>query len=186
MRKFLALLFIIGLTQASVLLTNGDFEQPLNTGWYESTSGGNAVVDRATNYDTDPDYEARSLVNNGSGTAQLWQVVNIPTTDLQFAVKAKLYAWDNNADTLCCAGAAVIISYLDESGSLLGDTKICRFSEPFPWANSSTSHLIIASNTNWNNYSFNINDELNNLSGVNPQDVKKIKITLYAKTEHTC
>ena len=166
MLRFFAILGIIGLAQAGVLLTNGDFEQPLDTGWEQSSSGGTyVVINRATNYDSDPDYEAGVTIDSlaGGGIAQLWQEVFIPTTDLQFSANIKLYAWDNNADTLCCGGAALIINYLDESGSLLGDTKICRFTDPFPWSNTSTSHLIVAPNIEWNNYAFNINDELNSL-----------------------
>jgi len=185
MHKYLILFVLASICSASVLLTNGDFEQPLSNGWQLTEGGYYSVVGRATTYDPDPDYEACATDSFGS-YAKLWQTVDIPTTDLQFSVNAKLNAYDNNADTLCWAGAAIVISYLDANGALLGDTKICRFTAPCPWANSPTSHLIIASNTNWNPYSFNINSELSNLPGINPADIAKIEVALYAKTDHTC
>jgi len=190
MVKYLTALIIVlfGSGYAGVLITNGDFEEPLTTGWHQAAGGSYCYVDRATNYDPDADYEASARVDSlsGGGVAVLYQEVAIPTTDLEFSVNAKLFAWDNNADTLCCAGAAVIITYIDGSGTSLGETKICRFTDPFNWSNSSTCHLIISPDTNWHNYSFNINDELTNLPGVNPADIKKIKVSLYAKTDHTC
>ena len=185
MHKYVILFVLVSLSSASVLLINGDFELPLTNGWQQIEGGSYSVVDRATTYDPDPDYEACATDSFGA-YAKCWQTVDIPTTDLEFSVYAKVYAYDNNADTLCWAAAAIVISYLDATGSLLGDTRICRFTTPCPWTNSSTCHLIIASNTNWNSYSFNINSELSNLPGVNPSEVKKIEVALYAKTDHTC
>jgi hypothetical protein len=185
MHKYLILFLLAGICSASVLLTNGDFEQPLTTGWQQVASGSYSVINRATTYDPDPDYEAYAKDQYGS-YARLWQTVDIPTTDLEFAVNAKLYSYDNNADTLCWAGAAIDISYLDSYGQLLGETRICQVTTPCPWSNSATCHLIMAPNTDWNPYSFNINSELANLPGVNAADVSKIEVALYAKTEHTC
>jgi len=185
MKKHLILFVLASICSASVLLTNGNFEQPLSTGWQLTEAGYYSVVDRATTYDPDVDYEACATDSFGN-YAKLWQTVDIPTTDLEFAVNAKLYAYDNDADTLCWAGAAIIISYLDSYGQLLGETRICRFTTPCPWSNSSTCHLIIAPNINWNPYSFNINSELANLPGVNGADISKIEVALYAKTDHTC
>lgn len=185
MHKYVILFVLVSLSGASVLLINGDFELPLTNGWQQIEGGSYSTVDRATTYDPDPDYEACAKDQYGS-YAKLWQTVDIPTNDLDFSVNAKLYAYDNNADTLCWAGAAIVISYLDATGSLLGDTRICRFTTPCPWTNSSICHLIIAPNTNWNSYSFNIDAELSNLPGINPTDIRKIEVALYAKTDHTC
>ena len=185
MHKYLILFLVAGICSASVLLTNGDFELALTNGWQMTEGGSYSTVDRSTAYDPDPDYEARARDQYGS-YAKLWQTVDIPTTDLEFAVNAKLYAYDNNEDTLCWAGAAVVISYLDGNGQSLGKTMICRFTTPCPWVNTSTCHLILASDTSWHSYAFNINSELSNLPGTNGADVKKIEVALYAATDHTC
>jgi hypothetical protein len=187
MKKILAIsLAIIAVSYARGLFTNGDFEQDLTVGWTQAQSGANITFNRATNYDTDPDYEAYVYKGSGSGYAKLFQVVDIPSTDLIFTADAKIYAYDNNADTLCWAGAAVIISYLNASNSVLGETRICMRTAPCPWQNSSTLHLIPVSDSLWHNHSFNINDELANLPGVNPSNVVKIQIALFDTTDHTC
>ena len=185
--KIFISLFIVSLilyTQVLALeiITNGDFEEPLSTGWQESTSGSNITINRATSYDPDPDYEAYVGKSTGSGYARLYQIVNIPATDLDFSVNAKLYAYDNH--TSAWAGGAVVISYLDEYSSLLGETYICYRSTQCPWTNSSTSHLIEASDSLWHNYGFNIENELTNLSGVNPSDIKKIQVSLFNQIYH--
>jgi hypothetical protein len=185
MHKYLIIFALCGLCSASVLLTNGDFEMDLTIGWQQVEGGSYSVINRATTYHPDADYEAYAKDQYGS-YAKLWQVVNIPTTDLEFSVYSKFYAYDNNEDTLCWAGAAIVISYLDSYGQLLGDTKICRFTAPCPWTNTSTSHVILAPDTSWHLYSFNIDSELANLPGINSADISKIEVALYAKTEHTC
>jgi hypothetical protein len=182
MYRYLALLFIVSICGASVLLENGDFEQDLATGWLQATSGSNTTINRATNYDPDPDYEAYVYKGSGSGYARLYQVIDIPSTDIDFSVDAKLYAWDNHASAW--AGSCVLISYLNESNSLLGATRICVQSQGCPWNNSSTHHLINATDSLWHNYAFNIDDELTNLPGVTPSDIKKIQISLLDSTYH--
>lgn len=183
MRRLLVLLLIIcaGLFGEN-LLTNGAFEQPLSTGWLQATSGSNVTINRATTYDPDPDYEAYVYKGSGSGYARLYQVVDIPSTDIDFSINTKLYAWDNHASAW--TGACVLISYLNESNSLLGATRICARSPGCPWSSSSTHHLIDAADSLWHNYAFNIDDELTNLPGVTPSAIKKIQISLLDSTYH--
>lgn len=171
---------------AGNFMTNGDFELPLSNGWQQSSSGSSIIIDRATTYDPDPDYEAQAYKGAGSGYARLLQVVDIPVTDVDFSAKLKVYAYDNNADTLCWAAAALFVEYYNASGSILGTTRICMRTTPCPWINSSTCHLIVVPDSLWHNYSFNIEDELANLSGINPANVAKIGIALYDTTAHTC
>lgn len=187
MKKYVIIaLVFVGLIFADNLLINGDFELDLTTGWTKSSYGGNDTITRGTIYEPDPDYEAYVFKGYGSGYALLSQTIDAPSTDLDFSIKAKIYAYDNNADTLCWAASAVIISYINDIGMSLGNTKICRFTTPCPWQSTPTSHLITAVDSFWHTYSFNIDDELGNLPGVNPADVKKIEIALYDTTAHTC
>ncbi|OPX17930.1 hypothetical protein BXT86_03835, partial [candidate division WOR-3 bacterium 4484_100] len=120
-KKILIIALIpVGFLLAENLITNGDFEAPLNTGWVQDSYGSYITINRATNYDPDPDYEVYAEKGPGSGYINLYQSVDIPSTDLDFSVNAKLYAYDNNADTLCWAGSAVIIRYLNDLGARLG------------------------------------------------------------------
>lgn len=179
-------ILVISLSYSQGLITNGDFEQTLDIGWQRDSNGVNITINRATIYDPDPDYEAQVYKGAGTGFAELSQMVDIPSTDLLFTCNAKIYAFDNDADTLTWAAAALIISYLDDGGATLGETRICNFSTPCPWLSTPTCHLIIAIDSFWHNYGFNIDDELANVPGVNPADVQKISIALYDTTLHTC
>jgi hypothetical protein len=172
----------MAVSYARGLLTNGDFEQNLTIGWTEDHTSTNYLINRATNYDPDPNYEAQVYQGTGSGYAMLYQAVDIPSTDLAFTADVKLYAYDNHGSAWC--GAALIIFYLNASGARLGDTRICARSPQCPWANSSTRHIIDATDSLWHNYAFNINDELSNLPGVNPSNVAKIQIALFDSTYH--
>ncbi len=187
MRIFLATIIAIGFASAGNWLINGDFEQDLSMGWTTTQGGSYIYIDRATTYETDPDYELRAEKGAGSGFANVSQTIDITTpSEFNFSIKAKLYAYDNNADTLTYAGAAVRIIYRNTSGTFLGETRICQFTAPCPWQNTSTCHLIIASDSLWHNYSFNLQTELGNLPGVNPSNVKKVEIAFYDTTAHTC
>lgn len=177
MYRYLTLLFLAVLGSASVLITNGDFEQDLSVGWTETINGSNTSILRQTNYDPDPDYEAYVYKGTGDGYAKLAQTAHVPTTDLQFSVSVKLMASSNS--TTCWAGAAFVLTYMDNSGEILGTTMICRMSSASTWTNSPTRHLIVAADTNWNDYAFNINAEMDNLPGINPVDVARIEVSLY-------
>ena len=177
MRKYLSTLLILWTAvSASNYLTNGDFEEPLPSGWLQYGAG---VIIRGVNYDPDPDYEVFLYRTNPSGYAELCQAADIQTVDLEFSVSAKLYASSNSS--ACWAGAAVIISYLDSLNSYLGETMICYRSPACPWNNNDTCHVIPVVDTLWNDYAFNINDELTNIPGINPSHITKIRVSLLAR-----
>ncbi len=184
MRRYFASLLLVALGSASVLLTNGDFEQDLSVGWTLSgTMYSLDTVDRATNYDPDPDYEAR-VKKYDAPYVKLAQTVDIPTTDLQFAVDVKLYAEEFDPLDVYWATAAIVLYYQDAEDNLLGQTRICYNTPHCPYTNSNIFHMIeVGSGTNWYDYSFNVNDELDNLSGVNPADIAKIQVALYDTTD---
>jgi hypothetical protein len=186
--KFLVLIILAGVVGivpvfCLELVLNGDFEQPLATGWDEIIGAASYSISRSTHYDPDPDYEAQVSQGTGSGYVRLFQIFTVPSTDLDFAANLKLYAWDNSSGPW--AGAALIVSYHDDFENLLGETYICAYSADCPWTNTSTRHLIVASDSSWHPYSFNLASELfANLPGVNGADIKKIKISLYTQTYH--
>ncbi len=191
MRKYLLVTLILpaALVFAGNFLTNGNFENDLSVGWTSYMAGatyGYDTIVRGTGYEPDADYEVYTLSTFGYVT-RLYQTVDITTTsDFNFSIKAKVIGLDNDADTLCWGAGAVVVYYLNASGAVLGQTRICRFSPPCPWASSSTMHLIQAADTLWHSYSFVLNTELANLPGVTPSLVKKIQVCLLDTTAHTC
>jgi len=191
-KSVLVALCFLTTARAGDWIMNGDFEQKLCTGWSVYKSGPEIIIERMTNYDPDPDYEVQaykgSAGGNGSnGYIRIFQIINIPATDdFEFSANLKLYAYDNNADSLTYAASALIIGYYNGVGDVLGETRICQFTDPCPWQNTATCHLIYVNDSLWHSYNFNLNGELGNLPGVNPSEVKKIGIALYDTTAHTC
>lgn len=181
MQRFLLFLFIAAFCFASNYVTNGDFEQPLTTGWTQYTSSSYGFIGRSTGYHPDPDYEAQvrrqGSAGLGGGYDRLYQTVNItiPLEYIDFTASVKLDAYDSGTPW---AGAGCCLYYLNQSNVVLGVTRICRYSAGHPWTNTPTQHLIIASDTLWHNYSFNVGDELDNLPGVDPDAVAKIRVAL--------
>lgn len=181
MHRYLIFLLLATLASASVLITNGDFEQDLSAGWTQTIYGTAATITRGSGYDPDPDYEVYVYKGTGTGHAKLHQTAYIPTTDLDFSAALKLYASSNS--TTCWAAAALVIAYLDEEGELLGESMICAKSTACTWTNSPTRHIITPADSFWHDYAFNINAELEYLSGIVPGEIKQIQIALASFAE---
>ncbi|HEX7321193.1 MAG TPA: hypothetical protein VF399_12665 [bacterium] len=181
-KSMAALLVAACFVSASNLTVNGDFELPFTTGWIDTASNLTATFTQATTFDADPNYEACVEVGTAAGYATLLQVVELPSTNVNFSVNAKLYAYDNHASAW--TGAAVVLTYLNRFGSRIGSTRICARSTENPWVNTSTMHIIPAADSLWHAYAFNINTELGNLPGINPSDVQQIEVSLFDTTYH--
>ena len=180
MHRYFSILLFIALGSASVLIVNGDFEAPLSEGWSQIMSGAGVMqITRGTGYDPDPDYEVYLHKGDGTGYTEISQLAYIPHTDLEFSVNAKLYAYGTSSQ--CWSGAAVGLFYLNASDSILGWSKICARTVACPWVGSSSSHVIAATDTQWHNYAFNLNDELDNVPAVNRLDVSKIRVSIVAQ-----
>jgi hypothetical protein len=180
MHRYFLLLLLVAFGSASVLIVNGDFEEPLSDGWSEIMSGAGVMeITRGTGYDPDPDYEVYSHKGDGTGSSILYQITPIPTTDLEFSVNAKFYVFGTSSQ--CWSGAAVSISYLDASDSLLGWSRICARTIACPWVNNNSCHVIQAADTFWHNYAFNIEDELAYLPSISATDIAKIQVSLLAQ-----
>jgi len=188
MRKYLIILVMIGLAAGSNYVVNGDFEQAFSNGWTEYSPGSYGYFSRGTTYDPDPNYEAYGYRSGsgglGSGYDKLYQTFDIPITNLDFSANVKLYAYETPGGSNWAA-AALVIYYRNENDAVIGVTRICRYTPGTPWSNTATQHLIYASDTNWHNYSFNLETELGNLSAVDPEDVAKITVALL-DTAYNC
>lgn len=184
MHRLLLLLVCAVLGFSSTLLTNGDFEQDLSVGWTAQFLGQltTDTIDRATTFDPDPDYELRVKKYDAS-YAKLCQEIDVPSTNLDFSVSTRLLAREYSASSPYWAAASIVLSYLNEAGTVLGETRIVHKSAHCPWTSTTTRHLIIAADSiNWYTYSFNINDELANLPGVNPVDIARVRVTVFDTT----
>lgn len=180
MHRYFLLLLLVAFGTASVLIVNGDFEQPLAEGWSETMSGAGVMeITRGTGYNPDPDYEVYVHKGDGTGYTELRQLAHIPTTDLEFSVNAKVYVYSTSSQ--CWSGSAVCLFYLDASDSVLGWSKICARTSACPWIGNSSCHVIEATDTLWHNYAFNLNDELDYIPAVNRLEVTKILVSVVAQ-----
>ncbi len=177
MRHLLVVTLLCSIASGTTYVTNGNFEEILTVGWTEEHTATTYAIDRNTNYDPDPDYEVYIYESNSSGDAQIYQLFDIPTIDIDLSLNAKLYATATTG-TAGWTAAAIIVSYIDEFDSIMGETRICQRAGSCPWMNSSTVHLITAPDSNWHTYSFKIAEELENLPGVNAAHVKRLKVAL--------
>ncbi len=164
------------------VLINGDFEQPLTVGWKQKNQNVSYSdeINRATNLDDDEDYEL-IVEKLSSGQMKLYQIVEIANANLHFSVNAKMSAAEQNTEAEYWAAAVIGLLFLDKDNAVLGETKITAKSLHCPWTDTKNLHIISVDDySKWHNYSFNINDELDNLPGINPKDVKKIQIAISA------
>lgn len=185
MKKYILLcLAITSIAIAGRLVVNGDFEQPLNVGWSSAIGLQNTsdTIDRQTYFDADPDYEVR-VKKYDETYANLYQTIDVPTTDLDFSINAKLYAYEYSPGSGYWAAAAVCLRYLGQNNNLLGETRIYHKTASCPWTNTSSIHLIqVADPNNWYTYNFNIAAELTNLPFINANNIRKIQIALLDTT----
>lgn len=180
MYRYLSILLFIAFGSASVLIVNGDIENPLSDGWSQVMSGAGVMqITRGTGYDPDPDNEVYLHKGDGTGYTEISQLIYIPHTDLEFSVNAKVYAYGTSAE--CWSGAGVALCYMNASDSILGWTRICARTVACPWVASTSSHVIVVADTMWHTYAFNLDDELNNVPAVNRLEIAKIRVSAVAQ-----
>ena len=185
------IILLVGTLPARELLVNGNFEDPARSTWQWDTFGvfndtGNCHLWQSYVFLPDLDREVcvHKILHQW---AMLLQTVEVPGTDLNFSVSAMLFAKTERPDTGYYACANVVLSYLDENDSLLGETRIYVHTDSCDWADSPTLHLIHApDSTSWHNYAFNLNDELNNLSGVNRSQIRRVRVALWPYVRNNC
>lgn len=175
-------LVVLGLVSAQNLLVNGGFEQPLSVGWAQTVGGvGTQTVERGTGHHPDPDYEAYLYQFDGGGWTKLGQMVDVPGSRLAFTFWGK-FEYGAGSST-CWPVAAVTLEYCDAGGNLLGESRFYYHNAYCNWTNSGTLHLLDVASPDWQEYSLDIHDEIAaNLPGVNPDDVRKVRVSMYGFT----
>jgi len=182
LRVLLCLVLALGLAVAQNTVVNGDFEQELTVGWNQEQSGsGTVTFGRDVSYHPDPDYEAMGYLYAGPGWLALRQVVDVTTLsmDLSFWASFEL----GGGSSTCWPVASMLISFLDGTGAVLGETHFYYHNQYCTWTPSDTLHLVEVSNPGWQRYQVNLIEELTqNLPGVNQARVRKVGVALYAWT----
>jgi len=181
-RSLLLMTAVLALAAGQNLLVNGDFEQPITTGWTLTLGGaGYGATDRQTSYHPDPDYEAMDSLYTGAGCRKLAQRVNVlsPWLDVSFWAKFAI----GGGSATCWSVACMTIGYYDASDARLGETRFYHHNSYCNWTSTPTMHLIDVTNPDWNQYSLNISEELaDHLPGVNPNSVRRVEVALFDTT----
>ncbi len=168
----------VPVARADNLVINPGFESAFLPDWVQSSNGYSYTIERGTGFEPDPDYEAHVIKNTGTGWARLSQTVWIPETQVEFSVRAKLYAY---ATSSAWGASAIAIEYLDEAEVVLGETRIASWTTYCTWTSGPALHIMAGASNLWYDYAFNIADELQNLPAVDPAEVRYLRVSLYAQ-----
>jgi hypothetical protein len=176
-------LALAGPAAAGELLVNGDFEQPLDVGWTDTAlvEVGTYAFERSDTFaQPSPGFAAKAY-KMLARYASLYQTVDVADVNLALSFDARLKI--GGGSSTCWPVASVWVRYADASGLELGNTRICLSSVYSTWTKSDTVSLIEITDTTgaWHHYNLDLAQELtNHLSGVNPAEVKKVTIDLFA------
>jgi hypothetical protein len=174
------LLVLLSGTGTANLLTNGDFEQPLDVGWTDTvySQAGTFLYDRSDTFGLGAGYSAK-VYKYLASFASLRQAVAVPGADLTLTFDARLAI--GGGSSTCWPVAALFVRYLNASGSELGATCYYNHHPDADWADNDTQNLIEVTSLEWNHYQLRIAEELStNLPGVNAADVAQVMVDLFA------
>ena len=180
------ILCLLGLAAAGVateLLTNGEFELPLDSGWtvvVEPPSSDYTIL-TGTRYRHDPDKEL-FVYKSDESVARVEQAVSVSRTDLFFGCYARFATREYDTLSPHWAAAGVMLSYLDSTGAVLGRTLMANLSPQCPLASDSSFH-VIAADGNWNTWLMDVSAELESLPAVNPPDIRSISVAIVDTTD---
>jgi len=180
----LVALFCAAPAHALDLVRNGDFESELEANWRIETAGLSTFTIRATPFEPDGDYEVLAQKGTGNGHAKIYQVVPIPTTELDFSIRVKLQASATATGPWSASG--VFLYYEDFFGNILGTTAIVDRTLHCPWTESAVLRLIDVPDAEWHEYGFDLAAELENFPGLDPEQVKQVRISLTSLVGGDC
>ncbi|MEO0185824.1 MAG: hypothetical protein ABIL22_09645 [candidate division WOR-3 bacterium] len=180
MRVIIISIFVLNFLFAGNFIFNGNFEDSLNY-WNCYAQGETYTINTDKIYEEDPDSEVYVGRLDRFITA-ISQTCYIPDIELDFSFRAKVVARCSDTSHSAPAVASIIITYLDIDENILGETRLLNYCDTLYWMPSPTLHLIELGDTNWIAGTINIADELQNLPGVNPTEIHKLRITLWGQS----
>jgi hypothetical protein len=168
-----AVLLAGGTALAGNLITNGDFSQPVDSGWTVSSSGDNGT---ASTVAVGEPYG--NVSQSFKGRVSLYQVIPVEDLNLEFSFSGRFHAEADKEGY--GALAKVAVAYCDADTNALGQTVFGRAAGSAVLENDETRHSITAkADKAWADYRLNLTKELSaNLSGIDPSKVKFLRIGL--------
>jgi len=184
--KHFATIFVLALLAGSAgadeLLTNGDFELPMDIGWADTIVGstGLARFEWSDTLGSPTGDHAVRVYKTLASYAALFQKVDVPNTGATLRLDARLRI--GGGSSTCWPVAAIIVRYYNAGGTSLGNTRLYLHDQYATWARSDTQSLIEVNTPDvWQNYQLDIAQELaDHLPGINPADVAALQVDLFA------
>ncbi len=161
-------------TVPSSAVVNGDFAQPLDSGWTRTSRD---LVG----------YHAFAPIKDGGmkvrkvqcGFARLTQDIPLATADVVLEVPVRLRASANVPGYH--AYAALVVEYVDSQGTTLGETRYVTFSGRKPPAGTDVRHVVEVAPDGWQPVELDVAAELSdNLPGIPAADVAGLRIVFDA------
>jgi len=174
------LLCALGGTGIANLVVNGDFEQPLETGWTDTirSIAGSYRFEWSDTFGSGTGYAGKAY-KYLAYYASLCQAVSVPGPELSLSFDTRLVI--GGGSSTCWPVAAFFIRYLDSNSKELGATCYYNHHASATWLDNDTMNLVEVTSFGWNHYDLNIAQELaTNLPGVNATAVKQVMLDLYA------
>lgn len=174
----LGLALWVGLGYAN-LIRNGGFEEPFAGTWDTLAEGGGFWrLERSDTLGSGTGFAAKAYKYLDE-YASISQTIDVPGPNLTFSFDGRFRVGGGSPS--CWPAAAVVLGYLNSAGARMGNTKFYqhRFCT---WTDSDTVHLInVGPVQGWQHYSLDVYREIvTYLRGVNPGEVRKVKVELFA------
>lgn len=160
-------------------IINGDFEQELTIGWQKANKnyvGYNSIKLLGVNKNNYA-YVKKDMC----GYAKLFQTIKIDNLNQNLSVRLNLNAYANRQGYI--ATSAFIIGFLDEENNVLAETRIAYSTAGL--SNTPTSYHHLVNPKEWKNHTINLKEEIDRFSKIDPNQIMKLKIALYAYGSNT-
>ena len=182
----LLVLAVAGIASAN-LLTNGDFEQPLNVGWEQDVrhAAGSHRFERSDTLGQPVPGYAAKVFKQLAYHAALRQQVEVTDVNLTLTFDARMEL--AGGSSTCWPTGAFILNYLDADGAELGATMFLLRDQYNTWRESDTLKLYEVEEPGvWTRYELDIAREIaDNLPGVNPSAVRRLQVQLFSYVNGT-
>lgn len=168
-----AALLISSTALAGNLLVNGDFSQPLDSGWTVYSTGDNGIASIAA---VDEPYGF--VTQTMKGRVSMYQVIPIEDLNAELSFSGRFHAEATKEGYGSLAKVAVV--YCDADTETLGKTVFGRATGTAELVSDKTQHSIVArADKKWADYRLNISKELStNLAGIDASKVRFLRIGL--------
>jgi hypothetical protein len=166
------------LPPANSELLNGSFDQQLNVGWKaDPWSSAEAVYEQGDSFGQLRSNHAAKVTRFDQGYAQLSQVVELTDLDYRLSFDARFLL---GGSLSCNPSARVAVGFLTDANQELGRTEWCLPSPDTAWSSGDTCFFRRVPEAGvWHSYSLSLRAELaDHLKGVNPADVKRLRIVI--------